>query len=224
MNKEKLLIFPFNGNGIEALDCLDFEKYDFVGFVDDDVEKKSLHFDVFPRSILDKYGELLVLAVPGSPVTYSKRECVISGLNLPAKRYARVVHPGAHIGRDVHIGYNCLIMAGVVITSNARLNNHICVLPNSVIHHDVVIGDYTLIGSNVVIAGGTTIGKNCYVGSGTNVINGVQIGDYSLVGLGSNVVKSVPGNSKMSGNPAKAMAAEKSNVTPRGLPLAKGDR
>lgn len=209
MKKERLVIFPFNGNGIEAVDCLDFERYDFLGFVDDDSSKKSLQFDVFPRCILERYEELLVLAVPGSPTSYSQRENIISTLNLPAKRYARVIHPGAHIGRQVQIGYNCLIMAGVVITSNARLNNHICVLPNSVIHHDVVIGDYTLIGSNVVIAGGTAIGKNCYVGSGTNVINGIEIGDHSLVGLGSNVVKNTASNSKIAGNPAKEMGVRR---------------
>jgi sugar O-acyltransferase (sialic acid O-acetyltransferase NeuD family) len=221
MKKKKLLIFPFNGNGIEAVDCLDFDKYDFVGFVDDDEKKTSLQFDVFPRSILDRYEELLVLAVPGSPISYSQRENIISALNLPVKRYATVVHPGAHIGRQVHIGYNCLIMAGVVITSNARLNNHICVLPNSVIHHDVVIGDYTLIGSNVVIAGGTAIGKSCYVGSGTNVINGIEIGDHSLIGLGSNVVKTTASNSRIAGNPARTLGVQNSNKTLVGSPLAK---
>jgi sugar O-acyltransferase (sialic acid O-acetyltransferase NeuD family) len=209
MNKERLLIFPFNGNGIEALDCLDFDKYDFVGFVDDDVRKKSSQFDIFPRSILEKYKELKVLAVPGSPATYMNRESIISALNLAPSRYATVIHPGANIGRDVCFGYNCLIMAGVVITSNARLHNHVCILPNSVIHHDVVVDDYNLIGSNVVIAGGTTIGKNCYVGSGTNIKNGVEIGARTLIGLGSNVVKSIPGDSIVAGNPAREIGALK---------------
>ena len=31
--KKKLLIFPFNGNGLEALDCID-KNYEFIGFVD----------------------------------------------------------------------------------------------------------------------------------------------------------------------------------------------
>ncbi|MDX5436137.1 MAG: acetyltransferase [Pontibacter sp.] len=207
MPKKKLIIFPFNGNGIEALDCIDFDAYELVGFVDDDASKKSGLYDIYSRDILAKYKELLVLAVPGSPASFRQRKEIIASLNLEERRYITAIHPRASIGKGVHIGANCLVMAGVVITSNARINNHVCILPNSVIHHDVVVEDYTLIGSNVVVAGGTTIGKSCYIGSGTNIINGISIGDESLVGLGSNVLKSVAGRAKMAGNPAKDLNA-----------------
>lgn len=201
MNKKKLVIFPLNGNGIEALDCIDFEEYDLVGFIDDDPHKKPTCYPLFTRDVLRKYEELYVLAVPGSPSTFQKRREVILSLNV--KRFASIKHPNCSIGRNVTIGHNCLIMAGVVLTSNAKIGNHVCILPNSVIHHDVTIGDYTLIGSNVAIAGGTTVGESCYVGSGSNIINGINIGNNSLIGLGSNIVKSVLEDSKMVGNPAK---------------------
>jgi sugar O-acyltransferase (sialic acid O-acetyltransferase NeuD family) len=200
---KKLIIFPCNGNGIEALDCIDADEYDVVGFVDDDPQKKSNNYDIFPRSILNKYEELFVLAVPGSPATYKKRPGIIQSLNVNNKRFITAIHRNAAIGNNVQIGYNCLIMAGVVITSNARLSNHVCVLPGSVIHHDVVVEDHSLIGSNVVVAGGSVLGYNCYIGSGTNIINGINVGDFSLVGLGSNLVNSITANSKVAGNPAK---------------------
>jgi sugar O-acyltransferase (sialic acid O-acetyltransferase NeuD family) len=209
MTKEKLLIFPFNGNGLEALDCMDFDKYDFIGFIDDDADKRSTEYDIFPRSILRKYPEFRVLAVPGSPSNYHQREKVINALEINIDRYITVIHRSASVGRNVSIGYNCLVMAGVVITSNAYLHNHICVLPNSVIHHDVVIKNFTIIGSNVAIAGNTTIGKSCYIGTGSNIINGIQIGDYSLVGLGSNVIKNVAAAAMVVGNPARELKREK---------------
>lgn len=205
MAPRKLYIFPFNGNGIEALDCLNPAEYEFMGFIDDNEEKKKAQnpWPVYGREILDNEKEAFVLAVPGSPLSYPQRATHIASLGLPEHRFATVIHPGAHIGRQVRIGYNTLIMAGVVITSNARVGNHVCILPNTVIHHDAIVGDYTLIGCNVAVAGGTHIGENCYIGSGTNIINGIKIGDRTLIGLGSNVLRGTTEQATIAGNPAK---------------------
>ena len=205
MAKKKLVIFPFNGNGIEALDCIDYEQYDLIGFVDDDAITQSNDYEIFSRAVLEQYRELYMLAVPGSANTFKQRQKIISSLNVT--KFINAIHARASIGKSVKIGYNCLIMAGAVVTSNAWVGNHVCILPNTVIHHDVVIKDYTLIGSNVVIAGGTRVGMNCYIGSGTNIINGITIGDVSLIGLGSNVIKSVCSHSRVAGNPAKELNA-----------------
>ncbi|WP_439882573.1 acetyltransferase [Pontibacter sp. MBLB2868] len=207
MLRKKLVIFPFNGNGIEALDCISFAEYEFVGFVDDDSSKKSDMYDLYTRSFLKRYHDLYVLAVPGSSTSFRQRKDIISSLGIEKNRFVTAVHPKAFIGRNVKVGVNSLIMAGVVLTSNACINDHVVVLPNTVIHHDSMVGEYTLIGSNVVVAGGTTIGKCCYIGSGTNIINGISIGDASLIGLGSNIVRSVPKNAKMVGNPARNLNA-----------------
>lgn len=209
MVKKRLVIFPFNGNGIEALDCLDTDEYEFVGFIDDDLNKKSPFHKIFSRSILFECNDLKVLAIPGSPTSYKAREEIISSLDILPSRYISLIHPNASIGREVKIGSNCLIMAGVVLTSNARIEDHVCILPNSVVHHDSVIGKYSLIGSNVVVAGGVNIGTSCYIGSGSNIINGVSIGNYSLVGLGSNVVCSINSYTKVAGNPARDLTVYK---------------
>ena len=185
------------------MDCVDFDIYDFLGFVDDNKSKKSAQYSLFDRSILRKYPEIFLLAVPGSPASFKERRQIITSLPIDIPRFITVIHPAASVGRNVTIGYNCMIAAGVVLTSNACIKNHVCVLPNSVIHHDVIVKDFTLIGSNVVIAGSTSVGKNCYFGSGSNIINGITVDDGCLVGLGSNITRSVAGNSKMVGNPAR---------------------
>lgn len=205
MVKKKLLIFPYNGNGIEALDCIDNSVYEFIGFIDDDDSKVNCPnpFPVFKRNILDILKDVYVLAVPGSPTSYLQREEHIQSLSIGNSSLVSIVHPKASIGMNVKLGFNCLVMSGVVITSNAVIGNHVCILPNTVIHHDVIINDYTLIGSNVVIAGGSFVGKNCYIGSGTNILNGITIGNYSIVGLGTNLIRNLGDNSKVVGNPGR---------------------
>jgi len=205
--KRTLLIFPYNGNGIEALSCVG-DAYKFIGFVDDTPAKMGIApcgYPVFGRDAFAEYPDAFVLAVPGSPESYQVRQEIIIGLGLKNERFAKLVHPDARVSPLAVIGINVLIMAGVVITSNAIIGSHICILPNTVIHHDVKVDDWALIGSNVTIAGNTIIEKNSYIGSGSSIKNGLRIGSKALIGLGSNVVKNVENSSKVAGNPARVL-------------------
>lgn len=205
--KTELLIFPYNGNGLEAIDCIGNE-FEFVGFVDDTPEKLGITSDgykVFSRDVFKKYPNAQVLAVPGSPSSYLNRRHIIEKLDLELARFACVIHPFAHVSALAQMGNNVLIMAGVVITSNAKIGSHTCILPNTVIHHDVVIGEWSLIGSNVTIAGSTRVEENCYIGSGSSIMNGLHIGRGSLIGMGSNVIRNVQENQCMVGNPARSL-------------------
>jgi sugar O-acyltransferase (sialic acid O-acetyltransferase NeuD family) len=200
-----LLIFPCNGNGIEALDCLG-PNHSFLGFIDDldSKQRTSVHgHPVYGREALQRWPNARVLAVPGSPASYRSRRGIIESLGLRPERFTSVIHRQASISPLARIGRNVLIMAGAVITSNAVIGDHVCILPNTVIHHDVVVGAWTLIGSNVTIAGATVVGENCYVGSGSSIINNIRLGNRVLVGLGSNVIRGVDDEMRVVGNPAR---------------------
>ena len=117
MAPRKLYIFPFNGNGIEALDCLNPAEYEFMGFIDDNEEKKKAKnpWPVYGREILENENEAFVLAVPGSPLSYPQRASHIASLGLPEHRFATVIHPGAHIGENCYIGSGTNIINGIKI-------------------------------------------------------------------------------------------------------------
>ncbi len=185
-----LFIFPYNGNAIEALDCID-SGFRLIGFIDDNTDKQKdwgTGHKVFGRNILDDYQDAFILMVPGSPSSFLDRKKIIDGFSVSPEQLATFIHPKASVSPMAKIGRNVLIMAGVVITSNAIIGNHVCILPNTVIHHDVTVNDYSLIGSNVTIAGNVNIGSNCYIGSGTSIKNGTSIGSRTLIGMGSNVI------------------------------------
>ena len=198
--REKLILFPFGGNALEAVDCLG-DEFELIGFIDDSPEKyeRSDSFEVHPREFLEHYPEAKVLAVPGSPTSYRRRGDIIASLGIRNERFARVVHPRATVADRRNIGFNTLLMAGVVV------GNHVCILPNSVIHHDAVIRDHALIGSNVTVAGNVVVGAQSYIGSGSTLIDHSEIGDNALVGLGSNVIRAVPPGARVAGNPAREL-------------------
>jgi UDP-3-O-[3-hydroxymyristoyl] glucosamine N-acyltransferase len=137
-----LLIFPCNGNGLEALDCV-ADPATIIGFVDDADEKQGRSISghaVFDRSAFDARADAAVLAVPGSSSSYRSRRPVIEGLGLAQHRFATVIHPMASVSRWASVGRNVLIMAGVVITAGARIGDHVCVLPNTVVHNHTIVG------------------------------------------------------------------------------------
>lgn len=200
-----LLIFPFSGTGLEALDCLGNE-YNCIGFVTDDqklIGTEKFGIPILGRNAFSDFPNAQVIAVPGSPVSFLHRVDIIENLNVDKERLATIIHPKASVSSNANIGKNVLIMAGVVITSNAIIKDNVCILPNSVIHHDSIIGAYTLISSNATIAGNVEIGDNCYIGAASSIINGITIGEKSLIGIGSNVIRACSPSSKIAGNPSK---------------------
>ena len=69
-----------NGNGIEALDCID-DEYDFLGFIDDNhTTFKNDDYPVFGRDAINKYDKVSILAVPGNSNNFLKRYKIISSL------------------------------------------------------------------------------------------------------------------------------------------------
>lgn len=209
---KKLLIFPFGGNGREALISILAmnrvrEEWDIKGFLDDD---HSLHGKEYAgvkvlggRELLKQYDDTYVLAVPGSPKGYHRRKSVIESLSLHESRFVTIIHPSVVKAPDALIGYNTLVMPHVVVSCGARVGNHCVILPNTVISHDNSIDDYCCIGSNVSISGSVRIGPECYIGSGVKIRENIAIGERTLIGLGSNVISNLEKDTVAVGNPAR---------------------
>ncbi|MBN1353762.1 MAG: acetyltransferase [Candidatus Omnitrophica bacterium] len=211
---EKILLFPFGGNGREALLCIlavnaRKKKWRVLGFIDDDSStygKSCCGVKVLGgRKVLKKETAVRILAVPGNPGNYLERKKIIESLGIKKSGFATVIHPSANISPDSVIGYNTLIMPNVVISCGARIGNHCVILPNTVISHDSAIGDWCMIGSNVSVSGNVRIEPFCYVGSGSKIRDRISIEKGSLVGLGSNVVSDIEKYTVAAGNPARAM-------------------
>ena len=204
---QDLLIFPYSGSALEALDFLG-ERWRCTGFISYDpmlVGQEAYGIPIWGRDAFSTFPGASVLCVHGSPASYLKRAAIFESLRIDASRLATVIHPKAVISPLAQIGINVLIMAGVVVTANAVIGDHTVILPNSVVHHDSVIGAYTLVAANVTIAGNVRIGPNCYLGASSSLKNGITLPAESLVGIGANVIQSFPEPCVLVGNPAKPL-------------------
>jgi len=204
---DELLIFPFNGNALEAADCLNGQ-FRLLAFIDDDMGKRdssTLDVPVLSRSVLQQHPQSQVIAVPGGPQSFHRRKQVIESLDIPSSRFTTLIHPRASVSSRARLGHNVVIMAGAVVSAEACIGNHVCVLPNSVIHHHCRVDDWTLIGASVTIGGGVHVGPNCYIASGTNIKNDLTVGAGTLIGLGSTVIRDCDPGAVYAGSPCRLL-------------------
>ena len=82
----------------------------------------------------------------------------------------------------------------MTVCSNVDIGNHVAVLPNSIISHDVKIKDYSTIAGGVCISGNSVIGESSYIGTNSSIRENLSIGNKCLIGMSSNVLSNVDDN------------------------------
>lgn len=138
----------------------------------------------------------------GNPRNFTSRARIVDRLDLPAERYATLIHPTAVLPGSVRVGEGTVIHALTVATGWSTIGAHVAIMPATVITHDDVIGDFATVAAGVRLAGGVTVETGAYLGSGSLVREDVTIGAWSLVGMGSVVTRSVPPGEVWAGVPA----------------------
>lgn len=108
---------------------------------------------------------------------------------------------GVRIGKNVEIGYFCII--GNVHPNMINIeNNAIITARVTILEHD---NSYYYTGRGKVKFGEVNIGSNAFIGIGSVIMPGINIGSNAIVGSMSFVNKNVTENTVVAGNPAKSL-------------------
>jgi sugar O-acyltransferase (sialic acid O-acetyltransferase NeuD family) len=177
-----------------------------LGYLDDDPALAGRLVDGVP--VLGGIGELkslpdaFVVICTGRPDNYSSRARIVQALQLPAERYATIVHPAASVSTSSQVGPGSVLLAHTDLTAAVRVGSHVTVMPQVVLTHDDVIEDYATLASGVRLGGGVRVGTGAYVGAGALVREHRVVGAGSLVGMGSVVLSDIPPGEVWAGVPA----------------------
>jgi sugar O-acyltransferase (sialic acid O-acetyltransferase NeuD family) len=186
------------------------DSWKVLGFVDDNPALHGSQLDGVPvlgplDVIFDHPDAQVVICIAGSK-NQGNRKKIVARLDLPASRYATVVHPTASIAAGTVIGEGSIVLAFVAVTAPQEIGSHVVIMPHVTITHDDRISSYVTFAARVALAGSVSVGETAYLGSGALVREGLSIGEGALVGMGSVVLQDVPAHQVWAGVPARSIS------------------
>jgi sugar O-acyltransferase (sialic acid O-acetyltransferase NeuD family) len=178
-----------------------------LGYLDDDPALAGTIIDGTP--VLGGITELkslpaaLVVVCTGRPDNYASRPRIVQALDLPAERYATIVHPTASVSASSQVGPGSVLLAHTALTAAVSVGSHVAVMPHVTLTHDDVVADFATLASGARLGGGVRIGRGAYLGAGALVREGRTVGPWALVGMGAVVTTDIPAGQVWAGVPAR---------------------
>lgn len=180
-----------------------------IGIVD---SNRTIGESIYGYKIIGRQEEIIQLmdkhVIEGCVITIGdnwSRKKVYDQINqiAPNLKWPNAIHPSVIISNRVEFGKGILVMAGVIINSNAYLGDFTNFFTNCNVEHDCYIDDFASISAGVVLGGKVKIGKFSAIALNATVFDRITVGDNTVIGGASLVTKDIPSNVLAYGNPAK---------------------
>jgi sugar O-acyltransferase (sialic acid O-acetyltransferase NeuD family) len=152
---------------------------------------------LYKISEFDHKSQSALIAV-GSP---ADKKMLLS--KLPENtNFWNYISPNAYVN-NLTLGVGNFICAGVIITTNVTIGNHVHLNLQTTIGHDSVIGDFVTTAPSVNISGNVKIGNGVYLGTKSCIREKISICDDVVLGLNAGVVSDIEEIGVYVGTPAK---------------------
>jgi len=209
----KIVIIGGRGNGTVIASTIEDCKtagqdLECAGFLNDN-EQEVNGYPVLGPISLDGWQRLpaeyrFIFAMSNIKLAHQRHE-MLKKLEIPAERYATVVHPSAVVSGKAKLGHGVVLMPLTLVSPNAVVGNHSQMYAQSFIGHDSAMDEMVFVANNASIGGRVHIEDGAHIGSNCSIVERITLGKYCIVGLGSVVLKSVEPFEKVVGNPARSI-------------------
>ena len=119
---------------------------------------------------------------------------------------------GSEIGERCNLGQNVVVLPGVKLGKNVKVQNNVSIYTGVICDDDVFLGP-SMVFTNVINPRSEIIRKDSYlttivekgatIGANSTIICGIIIGRYAFIGAGAVVTKDVKPYALVVGNPAR---------------------
>ena len=182
------------------------EKYDFIGFLDDDPSKKGQQIAGIPvlgtLELLPDFIKQNIAVVWGIAFPKIKASLVEKVKHLDAE-FPTLISEKAWISNEVTLGKGCIIYPGCSINYETVVGDFVVMNMNCAIGHNATIADFSSLAPGVNLGGYTSIGKRTDMGIGAATKQFITIGSDCVIGGQAMVVVNIKDNTTVKGIPAK---------------------
>lgn len=206
---KRCVILGCGGHGRVVLDIIvNAGVQEVVGFVDSNPELVGRRVDgvkVFgpPDDLVRVRDENAVdcgiVAIGDNGV----RRALADQLDSLGLELINAIHPSANLARNVTLGRNIVIAAGVLVSAHCQIGDSVILNTGCIVDHESLIGTATHICPGARLAGRVTVESGAFVGIGATVIQSLRVGCEAVVGAGAVVINDVAPMSTVVGVPAR---------------------
>lgn len=204
-----LLLIAASGLAREVLPLVRESGLDVLGFLDDRHEERPRIIDgarmLGGIDDIPLYPDARVLVCVGSGPGRERVVARLSALGVEPSRYVTVVDPSVRNPGACPVGVGSILLAGVVITADAVIGEHVVAMPRVTVTHDCVIDDFATLAAGVALGGGVRIGRGAYLGMNSSVRQGLSVGPGATVGMGAVVLSDINESETWAGVPARPL-------------------
>jgi sugar O-acyltransferase (sialic acid O-acetyltransferase NeuD family) len=203
-----LLVVAASGLAREALAVeRQLGRYSGVVVLDDDPRRWGTELAGHPvvggSSLATEYPDHAVLVCAGRGIARRAIVRRLAEAGVEEERYTSCVHPGVEVSPGSVIGRGSIVLAGVVLTADVRVGEHVVVMPHVTLTHDDVVEDYATLCAGVTLGGEVRIGRAAYLGMASSVRERVEVGAGAVLGMGAALTRSLPAGETWVGVPAR---------------------
>ncbi|QYH36963.1 NeuD/PglB/VioB family sugar acetyltransferase [Salinibacterium sp. M195] len=209
MTRHPLLLIAAGGLAREVLAVVRESGHEVLGFLDD--RHEELPSTISGARVLGGvddvtlYPRASLLVCVGSGLGRDRVVARLSALGIESDRFATVIDPSVRNPAGCPIGAGSILLAGVVITTDAVIGEHVVVMPHVTITHDCRIGDFATLAAGVALGGGVRVGRGAFLGMNCSIRQGLTIGIGATVGMGAVVLSDVHPAETWAGIPARRL-------------------
>lgn len=182
--------------------------YEVVGFC---VNRKYLSLTKFNdlpvyafEDLKNSYGtsSFKVILALGYSCMRSRKEIYEMVLNSGFE-LINYISSKAFVAKNVKLGFNNIILQGVVLEPNVEIGDNNIVWSSTTICHDVKVGSHNFIAAGSVIGGFSKIENLCFIGFSSTILHNIHVLNESLIGAKSLQLENTVESSRWVGSPSK---------------------